>query len=378
MGDHFRKWVKTNPKIKKAGTRRLYESDAGRWLLPELTGSDGTTVHLDPLPVNRVHPPMVRDWYLVMSEGVRVEAVKRGSGPLYRGHPARWWAQQQGMDVPATGRLKAETVAAWEAAGSPKPPRKQPPADAGRDTIARLYRLLHAVMESAVRDGLITVNPCQLDGASEAPMRERAPVEPHEVHGMVTAFTARYRAALWFAVYTGLRAGQVWALRRRDVDLTNLRVRVAVGLVEVPGEGIQVDDPKTEGTAKWVTIEPGMGAILAAHLDEYAPEAPDALVFGTRNGKPVRASQRSKMFHRARMAVRRPDIRWCDLRAALALFMLDNGASDADVKAQLNHKTDRAAAHYRRTSEERRRRLTSGLDSHLATGNVIPFARKGA
>ncbi|WP_326597876.1 tyrosine-type recombinase/integrase [Streptomyces sp. NBC_01803] len=378
LGAYYDKWLATNLRIKKRGTRSLYRRDADRWLLPEFTSSDGTRVHLGAMPLNRVHPPGVRDWYQVMGEGVRAAATERASGPTYRGHPARWWAERSGYDVPRTGRLPRELLAAWETAGSPTPPRREPPADAGRDTVARLYRLLHAVLESARKDGLITVNPCRLAGASDPGQRARAPVEPREVHGMVAAFTDRYRAALWFAVYTALRAGQVWALRRRDVDLENLRVRVAVGLVELPKEGITFDDPKTEGTARWTTITPAMAAILAKHLDEYVPPGPDALVFGTRTGRPVRASQRSKMFHRARLAVGRPDVRWQDLRSATAMFMLDSGASDADVRVQLNHKTDRAARRYRRTSEERRRRLTSGLDDHLAAPvNVLPL-RKGA
>jgi hypothetical protein len=60
------------------------------------------------------------------------------------------------------------------------------------------------------------------------------------------------------------------------------------------------------------------------------------------------------------------------------MFMLDSGASDADVRAQLNHKTDDAARRYRRTSDERRRRLTSGLDEHLGVASNVVALRKGA
>ena len=89
----------------------------------------------------------------------------------------------------------------------------------GRTSIAQSYRFLRAVMNTAVRDGAIVKNPCQIVGAGSDRAKERPVASPVEVVALVDAITPRYRAAVLMAAWCGLRRGELIGLRREDVDL---------------------------------------------------------------------------------------------------------------------------------------------------------------
>ncbi len=73
-------------------------------------------------------------------------------------------------------------------------------------------------MNTAVRDGAIVKNPCQLAGAGTDRAKERPVASPAEVVALVEAITPRYRAAVLLAAWCGLRRGEVLGLRRDDVS----------------------------------------------------------------------------------------------------------------------------------------------------------------
>jgi hypothetical protein len=66
----------------------------------------------------------------------------------------------------------------------------------GRTSIMQSYRFLRAVMNTAVRDGAIEKNPCQIPGAGSDRAKERPIASPVEVAALIEAITPRYRAAV--------------------------------------------------------------------------------------------------------------------------------------------------------------------------------------
>ena len=71
----------------------------------------------------------------------------------------------------------------------------------GRASIMQSYRFLRAVLSTAVRDGAIAKNPCQIPGAGSDRAKERPVASPGEVVALVEAITPRYRAAVLLAVH---------------------------------------------------------------------------------------------------------------------------------------------------------------------------------
>jgi hypothetical protein len=104
----------------------------------------------------------------------------------------------------------------------------------GRASIAQSYRFLHAVMNTALRDGAITKNPCQIRGAGSDRAKERPVATPTQVATLIEAITPRYRAAVLRAAWCGLRRGEVLGLHPADVDLTAGTVTVRRNRIELP------------------------------------------------------------------------------------------------------------------------------------------------
>jgi integrase len=85
--------------------------------------------------------------------------------------------------------------------------------------IMQAYRFLRAVMNTAVRDGAVMKNPCQIAGAGSDRAKERPVASPAEVVTLLEAITPRYRAAVSLAAWCGLRRGETIGLRLEDVNV---------------------------------------------------------------------------------------------------------------------------------------------------------------
>jgi integrase len=66
-------------------------------------------------------------------------------------------------------------------------------------TAAKAYRLLKAIMATAVDDGLIRRNPCRIKGASVKKSPERPVLTIGEVYALADAIGPRYRALVLLA-----------------------------------------------------------------------------------------------------------------------------------------------------------------------------------
>src|SRR5512144_1569080 len=84
----------------------------------------------------------------------------------------------------------------------------------GRTSIAQSYRFLRAVLNTAVADGAIARNPCQIRGAGSDRAPERPVATPAQIEALADAITPRYRAAVLLGAWDGLRRGEILGLLR--------------------------------------------------------------------------------------------------------------------------------------------------------------------
>ena len=85
----------------------------------------------------------------------------------------------------------------------------------GDVTVAKAYRLLHAILARAADDKVIRRNPCRIKGAGEENSPERPVVALPDLIGLLDCIPARYRAMLLLATFASLRFGELAALRDR-------------------------------------------------------------------------------------------------------------------------------------------------------------------
>jgi integrase len=103
----------------------------------------------------------------------------------------------------------------------------------GRSTVAKAYRMLHAIFATAVDDDMIRRNPCRIKDAGQATTEERPTVTLDQVFAIVRAIQPRYRLLVLLATFAQLRFGELVALRRRNVDLEAVEVRVRQATAEM-------------------------------------------------------------------------------------------------------------------------------------------------
>jgi integrase len=130
---------------------------------------------------------------------------------------------------------------------------------------------------------------------------------------------------------TGLRIGELLALRWQDIDLEN-------GLLQVKQtvyEG-RFDEPKSRQSERCIPLGPKCVEILAALKRTEA--TPSTLVFSARNGSPLsRRNLLNRQLKPAAMALKLSGVNWHWFRHAHATFLDSTGAPIGTTQALLGH-----------------------------------------
>jgi len=141
----------------------------------------------------------------------------------------------------------------------------------------QVYGLLHAVMATAVKDGVLPSNPCQIERAmNTARKREPQILSVPHVGELAEKMPERYGVLVLLAAWCGLRWGEVIELRRRDVGVEGATLTVARAVTH--RGGCRIDTPKT-GKARMVVVPPHIRAAVQHHVDTYVGDGDEALLF---------------------------------------------------------------------------------------------------
>jgi integrase len=376
LGEWFRGWISTRADLAPS-TRALYGQLLERWIDADVPvvagGARPRVVRLGAQSLASVSPAAVREWdAAVLAEAGRRAAERwrrAASSPGRVNATIRAWAVATGRSVASTGRIPTELREAWlEATGGVVADPRTDRRNLGHTEAAQAYRLLHTGMAQAVSDGLIPANPCAIKGASQRDSRhrkERRVVTPDELWALADAMPERYRAAVVVSFLSGLRAGELFALQRRHVDLAAGTVRVDQSLARPGTGGGRFSSTKSRAGVRTVVLPAVAVSALADHLDRFTMAGRDALVFGTSTGRPLTGGSRTTMFARARHAIGRDDLPWHDLRHSAMTLVALTGATLPELMQRAGHSTPRAALHYQHAADGAQQRIAERLDLAL-------------
>ncbi|WP_353952216.1 site-specific integrase [Knoellia sp. S7-12] len=177
----------------------------------------------------------------------------------------------------------------------------------------------------------------------------------------------RYRVAVLVAAFGALRAGEVFGLARRHLDLARGTIEIERALTYVPGTGRSFGSPKSSAGRRSIHLPRPVLDALELHVTEYVAPGPDALLFPTSRGTALHSSNRSAIFRRAAIAAGRPDLRFHDLRHTGATLAAQHGASLPDLMRRLGHSTARASLIYLHSTEAADKALASRLSEAFMT-----------
>ncbi|TDB90766.1 site-specific integrase [Actinomadura sp. KC216] len=175
----------------------------------------------------------------------------------------------------------------------------------------------------------------------------------------------RLRALILLATFASLRWGEITALRRCDIDLTNRTVSVRGAFVERANGEMILGPTKSRAGIRTVTIPAAIVPALVAHLGKYTKREPRALVFTGIKGGPLRRSGFNKVTHWKYVveALGVPNLHFHDLRHTGNQLAADMGVSTKNLMARMGHDNERAALRYQRKSAKGDRAIADGLDA---------------
>lgn len=149
----------------------------------------------------------------------------------------------------------------------------------GSTTTAKAYRLLKAVMETAVEDDMIRKNPCRIRGASREEADERPVASVAQVFDLAEAIGLRWRLMVLLGAFASMRPEELAELRRGDVDLDAGSVRVRRAAPELNTGRRVIGDPKSRAGKREIVLPAFVHADVRQHLEWFAEPGPDGLVF---------------------------------------------------------------------------------------------------
>ena len=223
---------------------------------------------------------------------------------------------------------------------------------AGSGTVRNVRNVLRLVLELARRVGAIRANP--VDGARvpKAPLTEMIFLDAAQIMTLAEEVTnppirqggGEHRRRSYpergllirFAGFTGLRAGEMVALRSESIDLLHGRVHVVASATEAYGK-LHFGSPKTN-QRRAVPLPKSLVSELTTHL---AGTSGKDFVFTSSRGGPLRHHNFSaRDFKPAVTRAGLPEAtRFHDLRHSYTAMLIAEGAHPRAIMERLGHST---------------------------------------
>jgi len=224
-------------------------------------------------------------------------------------------------------------------------------------TVRNIFACLRNALAAAVRWEWLKANPCTNIDLPRPRREEMLMLTPEEVRALAEKIDPHYRTLIFTAAYSGLRAGELLALRRQDIDPLKGTLTVRRALKDIDGV-LEIGEVKTPASRRTVTLPASVTTLLREHLaktqEQGGPASADAdaLVFSSKMGKPLR----HRLFYRrhfkpAVAGYSKPDgtvvpgalpaakhgLRFHDLRHTAASLAIHAGAHPLLVSKMLGH-----------------------------------------
>lgn len=170
--------------------------------------------------------------------------------------------------------------------------------------ILNIHSFISAVLQNALREGLVARNVASLAQPPRLQKREAEHFEIDEILQIKEALEAepiKYRIATLLLISTGIRRGELCGIRWPSIDLNNATIRIENNLQYLCGQGLVQSTPKS-GKARTVSISRELIPILKEYKQYQRMQArlycsgndlraakwnPDQYLLTKENGEPL-------------------------------------------------------------------------------------------
>jgi integrase len=213
-------------------------------------------------------------------------------------------------------------------------------------TVGHAHRVLHRALQRAVENETLPRNVASVISPPKA--------EPQEVeiltHNEIGIVLAKFDNHALFPIValslgTGMRRGELLALKWEDVDLDGSKVRVKRALEETAA-GLRFKAPKTKHGRRSISLPPSAVEALRLHRLKQlelrvalglGKPGQGTLVFSTIEGAPLSPDNLSRDWRRAVAALGLPRVKFHALRHSHASALIASGLDVLTVSRRLGH-----------------------------------------
>ena len=208
----------------------------------------------------------------------------------------------------------------------------------GPSTVRKALLVLGILYRYAMRDHIVTVNPASFVKKPSVRTRKGSDerLTPEQLAVLFTHCTGRTRIVVRIAASTGMREGEIFGLRWRDVDLKGRLIHVCRQYTH----GEIVEHGKTDAASRDIGIDSKLAAELSAWKLQQKAERreDDSLVVATSTGEPISASNfLARDFQPALKRAELPRVNFHSLRHTAATILASSNIPPGTVHRILGH-----------------------------------------
>jgi integrase len=238
-------------------------------------------------------------------------------------------------------------------------------------SVVKYHVMLHGIFKRAVRDRIIAHNPCTDTELPKVVGRKIQILTPEEFDRLLDAIPDRWTPLVLTAIETGLRWGELIALRPRHVDFLRRTITIEETIVEVSkklsptGQRMVVKPYPKDDEPRTLRVSQELLDVLSARIRTLGLGRDDLFFPSTETagGNPVsRNTFRTKVWLPALAKAELGfHVRMHDLRHAHASWLLAGGADLKTVMDRMGHSQIQTTQKYLHTLPDAEDRALAAL-----------------
>ena len=274
--------------------------------------------------------------------------------------------------LPRWGRFPLSSIRSVEVESWLRSLKRRDGASVSPATGAKIRNVMSAMFSHAIRNGWASSNPITPVRTSAKRMRTPDILSPGEFQALLQELPQRERAMVLLAGSTGLRRGELIALRWEDIDFGSALINVTHSIWH------NVEGPtKTEASRKPVPVPVPVLSELKAWRDRSAYKANDEFLFPSiqkNGGQPLQPETILNRY--IRPALKRLGIEkrigWHSFRHGLATLLRQQGVDVKTAQELLRHANSRITVDIYQQAVPDERRFAQNLAFEGLIGTRTP------
>lgn len=215
-------------------------------------------------------------------------------------------------------------------------------------TVLEHHRLIHTVLDQAVKEGLIPSNPADRVMLPKAEKKEVNYFQPETVAAIRDALESepiKWKTLTHMLLITGARRGEILGLKWENVDFKGSRIYICNNILYTTERGIYEETPKTERSKQYVSLPAETMQLLKKYqlwqyeerlrMGEYFQYR--GFVFSQDNGSPMHPDSVTDWLGKFSKRHNLPHVNPHAFRHTMASMLYFNGVDSVSISKRLGH-----------------------------------------